>query len=572
MPTFDVDVENATYEVDAPDERTAWAWANIEHRKQKESIAQDVEKMRQGGAVERFGQGALANVENIGYGLKGIVSDLTPEQQRDVAVNKAFLEGVKGEGIRPENFGSLATDIASFAVPGGAAVKIARMLPAAMKLAKAAPVLAPLAGETALGAVLSAAYAPEDRETAALAGGVGGAVGGLASRALGKVAGGLITPSEEAKQLMKQGVNVPVWKATENRLLRGAVERAKALPITKSFVSGQERASLEGVNKSWFANATPPAPVLDEAGTVLRWEMDKPVKNIGSEGIQELTDKFDDAYKALYKGRVIPIDDTYKQEIRSTINDVKKYYPRVSEEFNAAVTQADDLLREGTRPIRDLITGKITKGREGVSPEALKVSIDSINKRITEAWNKGEASLAESLSGVRNSLTDLRVRGLPPEVASMAKPINAAYANFKQLQKAAQSPVVQREGVITPDRMLSAIRSTDITPGKSAFARGAARNQPDVVVAARVLGNELPNVGPGTAEKLLFPGMLMAPSVLGADFGIGAGLAAATSAPGQKFLLGGYGYQKALQDALRNAAPYFGVGGGLSGYEFSKQE
>jgi hypothetical protein len=570
MPTFDVDVENATYEVDAPDERTAWAWANIEHRKQKESITQDVEKMRQGGAVERFGQGALANVENIGYGLKGLVSDLTPEQQRDVAVNKAFLEGVKGEGIRAENLGSLATDIASFAVPGGLAVKGARMLPAAMKLAKAAPILAPLAGETALTAGLSAAYSPEDRGTAALAGGAGGAVGGLASRALGKVAGGLITPSEEAKQLMEQGVNVPVWKATENKLLRGAVERAKALPITKSFVSGQERGALESANKTWFSKATPPSPVLDEAGNVLRWEMDKPVKNIGSEGIQELTDKFDDAYKALYKGRVIPIDDTYKQEIRSTINDVKKYYPRVSEEFNAAVTQADDLLREGTRPIRDLITGKITKGREGVSPEALKVSIDSINKRITEAWNKGEASLAESLSGVRNSLTDLRVRGLPPEVASMAKPINAAYANFKQLQKAAQSPVVQREGVITPDRMLSAIRSTDITPGKSAFARGAARNQPDVVVAARVLGNELPNVGPGTAEKLLFPGMLMAPSVLGADFGIGAGLAAATSAPGQKFLLGGYGYQKALQDALRNAAPYFGVGGGLSGYEFSK--
>jgi len=571
MPTFDVDVEGSTYEVDAPDERTAWAWANIEHKKQKESVTQDVEKMRQGSSIERFGQGALANVENIGYGLKGLVSDLTPEQRRDVAVNKAFLEGVKGEGIRAENLGSLAADVASFAAPGGLAVKGARMLPAAMKLAKAAPILAPLAGETALGAGLSAAYSPEDRGQAAMFGGAGGAAGYGLTRALGEVAGGVITPTEEAKQLMEQGVNVPVWKATANRLLRGAVERAKALPITKSFVSGQERAALENVNKNWFAKATPPSPVLDEAGGVLRWETDKPVTSIGSEGLQELTDKFDDAYKALYKGRVIPVDDAYKQEILSTTKDVKKYYPRVSEEFNAAVTQADDLLREGTRPFRDPITGQIRKGREGVSPEAIKVSIDSLNKRITEAWNRGEANLAESLSGVRDSLTDLRVRGLPPEVASMAKPINAAYANFKQLQKAAQSPVVQREGIITPDRMLSAIRSTDITPGKSAFARGAARNQPDVVSAAKVLGSELPNVGPGTAEKLLFPGMLMTPSILGADFGIGAGLAAATSAPGQRFLLGGYGYQKALQDALRqNIAPYAGVGGGFLGYKYSK--
>jgi len=560
MPTFEVDVENATYEVDAPDERTAWAWANFEHKKQKEIITQDVEKMREGGAVDRFGRGALANLENIGYGLKGLVSDFTPEEQRDIDVNKAFLEGVEGEGIRAENLGSLVTDIASFAVPGGAFVKGARMLPAAMKLAKAAPVLAPLAGETALGAGLSAAYAPENRGTAAAFGGIGGGAGYGLTRALGKVAGGLVKPSEEAAQLMEQGVNVPIWKATENKLLRGVVERAKALPITKSFVYGQERKALEGVNKNWFANATPPAPVLDEAGTVLRWELDKPVTKIGSEGLQELTDKFDDAYKALYKGRVIPIDDSYKQEIRSIINEVKKYYPeRVSEEFNKAVLQADDLLRQATRPFSDLKTGKFRKGREGVSSESIKVSIDSLNKRIRQAWKKGEENLAESLSAVRDIITDLRVRGLPPEVASMAKPINAAYANFKQLQKAAQSLDVQKQGIITPNQMLSAIKATDITPGKSAFARGGARNQADVLNATRALGSELPEVGPGTAEKLLFPGLLMTPSVLGADFGIGAGLAAVTSGPGQRILMSGYSKQKAIQDLLRKYAPYAGV-------------
>ena len=560
MPTFEVDVEDATYEVDAPDDRTAWAWANIKHKERKESIAKDVEQMREGGVVERFGRGALANLENIGYGLKGISSDLTPEEQRNLDVNQAFLEGVKGEGPKPENFGSLGADIASFLVPGGMAVKAARMLPAAMKLAKAAPVLAPLAGETALGAVLSAAYAPEDRGTAAALGGIGGGAGYGLTRALGKVAGGLVEPSEEAAKLMEKGVNVPIWKATENKLLRGAVERAKALPITKSFVSGQERNALEGVNKNWFANATPPAPVLDEAGTVLRWELDKPVTKIGSEGLQELTDKFDDAYKALYKGRVIPIDDSYKQEIRSITNYVNKYYPeRVSEEFNAAVFEADDLLRQATRPFSDIKTGKFRKGREGVSSESIKVSIDSLNKRIKEAWTKGEASLAESLSAARDSLTDLRVRGLPPEVASMAKPINAAYANFKQLQKAAQSPAVQRQGVVTPNQMLSAIKATDITPGKSAFARGGARNQADVLNATRDLGSELPEVGPGTAEKLMFPGMLVQPKILATDYAVGLGLSAANSPVVKKVLTGGYSKQKAIQDLLRKYAPYQGV-------------
>lgn len=35
MATFDVDVGGATYEVDAPDERTAWKWANWTHAKEK---------------------------------------------------------------------------------------------------------------------------------------------------------------------------------------------------------------------------------------------------------------------------------------------------------------------------------------------------------------------------------------------------------------------------------------------------------------------------------------------------------------------------------------------------------
>ena len=38
MPTFEVDVEGQTYEVDAPDERTAWAWANQTHAQSKSTV------------------------------------------------------------------------------------------------------------------------------------------------------------------------------------------------------------------------------------------------------------------------------------------------------------------------------------------------------------------------------------------------------------------------------------------------------------------------------------------------------------------------------------------------------
>lgn len=42
MALFDVDVGEATYEVDAPDERTAWKWANATHIKEQKPKASDI--------------------------------------------------------------------------------------------------------------------------------------------------------------------------------------------------------------------------------------------------------------------------------------------------------------------------------------------------------------------------------------------------------------------------------------------------------------------------------------------------------------------------------------------------
>ena len=124
-------------------------------------------------------------------------TDLSPEDKRQIAINKAFLEGEKGEGIRAENLGAFAADVASFVGPGGLALSGARALPLAAKLASKAPVLAPLASEGALGAGLSAAYAPGNREAAAVAGGVGGAAGYGLGRA---ISAGLKKPIPELEK------------------------------------------------------------------------------------------------------------------------------------------------------------------------------------------------------------------------------------------------------------------------------------------------------------------------------------------------------------------------------------
>ena len=55
MPTYDVDVAGLTYEVDAPDENTAWRWANYEHRKR--AAAEAAKPQPEGGFFPAVRQG-----------------------------------------------------------------------------------------------------------------------------------------------------------------------------------------------------------------------------------------------------------------------------------------------------------------------------------------------------------------------------------------------------------------------------------------------------------------------------------------------------------------------------------
>lgn len=594
MDTFRVDIGKQTYEVDAPDERTAWAWANQTHQndeqEKKKAVDTEVASMREGNALVRGARGAGASLQNDYYGIKGLAFDLTPENQKNISANKQFLkEDTAGK------IGGFAADLATYAIPGvGLEMGLARALPAAMRSASllSGAGAARVAANTALDTGLAAAYAPEDRGEAALAGAAGSVAGQGLARAAGRVLGGVITPSADAAELMKSGVNVPVWKSVDNGIVRGGAERAKALPFAGSLIKGQERKALEGFNRKLSIEASPPTPVLDEAGGVLRWESNKPVTEIGASGIEQLKKRFDNAYDALYKGRGIPIDEAYGSEAASISGAVAKYSSRIKPEFEDAFREVDDLLRAGTEstPIViknpyqrlsspgkpgpefdkwvmfekgiDPATGRPVQtsqlGHATSTPESLKAAIASINDRIDSAWRRGDAELAGPLGELRDALQDLRIRALPPEVASQAKGISNAYANFKQLQGANNTVSAQKAGIVTPQQVLQSIRKNDKTLDKMKFSQGTALNQGYATTANRVLGNILPDVGPGTAEKMMLPGMMMAPSLAGMDLGIGAALAAATSATGQKFLMGGYGKQKAMQDALRRFSPYAG--------------
>lgn len=543
-----------------------------EVRKQKEATqanlyaGQDVSQM---GAVMRGLGGAKAAWDRAALGLKGMVTDLTPEDKALLEQGKAFTK----QGGTAATVGDIGADALMMAAPalrGQQAIMAgAKMLPrAAQFIGGRLPSAALASGAT------SAAFAPEDRTGAFYGGAAGGALGEAAGRVLTKTLGGVVSDrvTPAARELMDQGANVPMWKAVDDttrpgRVLRNAAERAKVLPVAGDMIRGQERAAIESWNRVLVREATPPMPVLDDAGRVLRFEYDKPVTAVGSEGLQELSKRFDDAYGALYGTRGVPVDDAFVSQLRGIVRDAKAYLPGVADDVAGAVRKAEDTLMGLTSPtvtrqggqtvgkgivssrIKAPVTETVQLGREVVPHTNVKTALNDINNAITAAYKSGNGEKAEALQAVRSSIEALRSRGLPPEVAGQADEINKAYAKFKTLSRASSMLGAQKQGgVVTPGQQLNSIRARDRSPDKSAFARGTAPGQQQALTAQQVYGNQLPDIGPGTAEKLL-PFVGMGLPMMGMDAGATALLGTQT---GQNLLMGKYGWQ----GGVRNYSPY----------------
>lgn len=137
MATYDVDVEGVTYEVDAPDETTAWKWANATHR-------QSAPAKEGGGLLQGIGNlaaGAVRGAGSIGatilspFDAAGITG-MTNEQRR-----AAMDAGLQELGAQPESLaykgGKLGAEIAGTAGVGGAIAKGAQVAKYAPKFAEA---------------------------------------------------------------------------------------------------------------------------------------------------------------------------------------------------------------------------------------------------------------------------------------------------------------------------------------------------------------------------------------------------------------------------------------------------
>lgn len=161
------------------------------------------------GTVERLAGGAKHAWDRAALGLKGLVTDLSPEDKALLDQGKAFVK----QGGTAANVGNIVGDVAIGAVPAfraqQAVVKASSVLPRALAMISSNPVSSAAIG----GGATAAALTPADRGEAAAMGAAGGALGEVG----GRVASGLYSGG---KALVE-----PFYQSGRERILKRSLER-----------------------------------------------------------------------------------------------------------------------------------------------------------------------------------------------------------------------------------------------------------------------------------------------------------------------------------------------------------
>jgi hypothetical protein len=215
-------------------------------------LAQLAEKTRIPGAI----RGAL--------GIEGNMDDYVRQREADYVAPQGVDWGRMGGNVaNPINFVAPEAGVLAKAIPvAGVAGRIAA---------------SPITRAAATGAAQSA-LAPVDPDKDFLTEkakqmGVGGAVGGVASKVLPRVLGGLVRPTDEARALQRMGVDLTPGQAAGG-MLNATEQKAMSIPIVGDFIAGGRRRALNDFQERALERATGTArgagpKTVDEANTAV---------------------------------------------------------------------------------------------------------------------------------------------------------------------------------------------------------------------------------------------------------------------------------------------------------------
>ena len=473
-----------------------------------------------GGAKHAFDRAAYGLANSVAAFLgDDVVDAIGPSrQERDAQLEKGrqFVDSASGWA----DVGELAGDIGIAAVPGGAVYRGTKLLANGLR----SPVLrgtANIAGNALGNAGIAAGLTPENKEEAALMAGALGAGADVLLRGAKTVSAGLpdamagIKP--RAKELMDEGVNIPFNKAAEAGWVNRMGEVGRAFPIAGPVLKAQDDATARSYMAYQAKKAMPPElPKVNDGGGV-DWIENVTDFTEDPKWLNTLKDQWDDAYEALYRdpSLKIPMAKKGAYDLKKDAMDMLNEQLQIN---GPSAKEAKKIIAKALKNLDGFANGvKEAKESALINPSTGKpfvkqagnsgsVPVGEINQMIrnldTAAFNLAQKDRGAAMMVFKfaENLRDARMAGAPKAVRDRIKPFNQRYARFKVLAKAMQGLGSNNSGVASPGQLSAALKS--MTKNKDTFALNRTFMGDELVKDAEVLGDKLPTIGPGTAEKL----------------------------------------------------------------------
>ena len=480
--TFEVDVGGKTYEVDAPDPNTAWAWANQHHTATTERMAKataaDQQRIRDEFDSEQaalpWGTRAMQNLgagfHTLGQGIQqvgakmGIGSGVGDEELKESrAMKEKLAESTAGGGAL-----QLTGEVApTLVIPGGLAMQAARRLPGALAASAAAnfPRALSVAENAVLGAgtgALMPVLSDESRLANAGLGAAGGAAGTMAGQFAAKNIR-LLTKSgrEGAKaERIGKGINRALDEAGESPAeVYGALQARRVSPVTRDVpLTAAEKSGSLGLARAELAHRSRAPEIYGQHQRSQAEGLWNAAQNAGREGTEE-------AGALAAKQRAMATDP-----MRDEAMKLAGRWSHVGEPLQKNV---DDLLKDAAVGSAEHRLAKLVQDNLDVNPNpkqlyalrkllTTKLSGPSMpGDDIAAAVKGAQRETMRMVKAIDDRLDEAADNTWSPylmEYADRSKPVTSSRAQQQITEKLGTAPEVGNVPEVTGKRLADAIR------------------------------------------------------------------------------------------------------------------
>lgn len=393
----------------------------------------------------------------------------------EAAVRSGRISGAEYEKIRDQ----LRAQQGQFAQEqpvraGGTEFAASMLAPAAVAtkpITRGAGILTDVLLGGGMGALTGAGKATEDVTGGAVTGGlIGGAGTGVLSGA-GRLMAPAVRP--EAAALREQGISLTPGSAFGGRIQQ-IEQAAESLPLVGGIVSGARERQFSEFNVAAYNK------VLSNLDPKLK----VPKGLTGRDAYLFVEKSIQDKY-----GDVVPdLAVKFTPKVQSGFDAIKNRYAK----GNLSEADKQQFQNYVNALESDFRASGVVSGQKA---QAIKQDL----AKLSGTYSAGTGStriLGDAFKDLEGFYMNT-LRNQNPKYASDLKKVDSAYRDFVRVQTA-MAKTRGEEGIFTPAQLESAVRQTDVSKRKGAFARGGAPMQDLSGRAGTVLGQKVPDSGTAT--------------------------------------------------------------------------